>query len=98
MCVHVFTLLYSFIGYHNDEKLKTDFAATMLGVKNVEQLKGAKLVKEVRHSMEPKGSLPCTQYPFTVLDSWPNKSSPHLILFLGPSFILFLQGAAERTP
>ena len=26
----------------------------------------------------------------TVPDSWPNKSSAHLILFLGPSFILFL--------
>jgi len=51
-----------FIGYHNDEKLKIDFAATMLGMKNVEQLTEAKLVKEVRHFMELKGSLPCTQY------------------------------------
>ena len=43
------------------------------------------------HFMELKCSLPCTQHPFTVPDSVPNKSSPHLhILFLGPSFILFL--------
>lgn len=62
----------------------------MLGLKNVEQLTEAKLVKEVRHFMELKGALQGTQYPFTVPDSWPNKSSPHLILFLGPSFISFL--------
>jgi hypothetical protein len=91
MCVNVFTLLYSFIGYHNDEKLNIGFAVTMLGMKTVEQLTEAKLVKEVMHFLEIKGSLPCSQYPFTGPDSGPNKSSPHLhVLFLGPSFILFL--------
>ena len=79
-------MLYSFLDYHNDEKLNIDFSATMLGMKNVEQLTEAKLVKEVRHFMELKGSLPCTHYP----DSGPNKSSPHLILLLGPNFALFL--------
>jgi hypothetical protein len=91
MCVHAFTLLYSFIGYHSDEKLNIDFAVTMLGMKTVEQLTEAKLVREVVHFLELKGSLPCSQYPFTGPDSGPNKSSPHLrILLLGPSFMLFL--------
>ena len=91
MCVNVFSLLFSFTGYHNDVKLNIDFAVTMLGMKSVEQLTEAKLVKEVMYFLEIKGSLPCSQYPFTGPDSRPNKSSPQLrILFLGSSFILFL--------
>jgi hypothetical protein len=63
----------------------------MLGMKTVEQLTEAKLVREVLHFLELKVSLPCSQYPFTGPDSGPNKSSPHLqILLLGPSFMLFL--------
>jgi hypothetical protein len=91
MCVHVFTLLYSFIGYRNDEKLNIDFAVTMLGMKTVEQLTETKLVREVMYFLELKGSLPRSQYPFTGPDSGPNKSTTHLrILLLGPSFMLFL--------
>jgi hypothetical protein len=88
MCVNVFTLLYSFSGYHNDEKLNIEFAITMLGVKTVEQLTEAKLVKEVMHFLELKGSLPYSQYPFTGPDSEPNKSSSFYSIFRTQFYII----------